>query len=632
MSAGFAQLVERFDAVTRDALASQARDRGLSAQDATRNAGDHAALARLFGDAPPLALVAFDTPGIQDYVFRVHRPIDVRGGSQIVADFTAAPADLPADGASRSLHARLRRPGLDVPADAVIYAGGGGGIVLVPAHKAEAVRAAIESVLAEATQHDLRSAAAALPVWPDDLSRAPAAGDWPPALAQLLDPPAATTRYAATRAVLLALLAERRSQTAALAAPVPVERQAERCDACHARVGDKRRDPDGNETRLCPGCDVRRGVGARAGRGAEQVRTFEDVVAGTGSNALAVIYADGANFGALFRDVQSPAQHRALSDAVDAAFHTAAEQVRELSRDLARDDDDEGIRELRVQMPIRGGDDLVIVLPAVIAMAAVERLLRTIEEQLTAAGHATLRPAFAGAPDATRTAVERLGVGIGVAIADHHFPIRFLLGYAHELLDGAKAHIRRTGQRSAVDFMVLTSGSPLSGSIEKLRERHFLVQPENGEPERLLTQRPYTRAGFERFLDRARALHDVAPSQAFAVREDVLGGYATSLGFWRYQHARSRSGADSWERYRDALGAEMDDVDRLLWQPGEAPASAAAARVRGPVRPIPDRPRVDRPPTRVSTDYLDAVEVRDCLRGVREPAGSSRRSNTGRTA
>ena len=28
------------------------------------------------GDDPSLALVAFDTPGIQDYIFKVRRPVD----------------------------------------------------------------------------------------------------------------------------------------------------------------------------------------------------------------------------------------------------------------------------------------------------------------------------------------------------------------------------------------------------------------------------------------------------------------------------------------------------------------------------------------------------------------------------
>jgi hypothetical protein len=121
------------------------------------------------------------------------------------------------------------------------------------------------------------------------------------------------------------------------------------------------------------------------------------------------------------------------------------------------------------------------------ALPAVREIVPEIERHFDFTKDPRLRDAFEN-PGGLRTAIERLGVGVGIAIADHHFPMRFLLGYAKELLRSAKRKIRESGCRSAVDFMVLTSGNPLSGSIRDLRHLRYRVPARRAEPELRLTR------------------------------------------------------------------------------------------------------------------------------------------------
>ncbi len=551
-----------------------------AARDPGTGTGD---LRELFGGSPPLALVAFDTPGIQDYVFKVSRPVDVFGGSQLVADFTDR--DISKD---FSLFRSLEKLDPKVPPEAVVYAGGGGGLILMPVHQLKPLLEALTDLLSRKTKGDLWTAAAAVAVWPGDLDATPAEPPAVEGLAEVLGPLAESTRYAATTADLFALLGRQRSRRQQLGRAIPFERHGERCSACGERPGKAKRHADGSVEYLCPACDVRRGHGSQTKKVSLQAKTFADVVRDLPVQQLAVLYADGANVGAAFQQLGSPAQHRALSQAVDAAFDRACNKaIDEIP--VIKDDET-----FRTQTPIRGGDDLVLVLPATSALAAARVLMREVERAFDLAKVPLLRDAFAEAPEALRRAIAGFGIGIGIAIADHHFPVSFLLAYAKDLMKHAKKHLRAVcradpGQRSAVDFMVLTSGSPLAASIAKLRERHYQPPPAGGEPGRHITRRPYTREAFESFLQRAALLRAEVPrSQIHALRQELPRGYALSRSLWRYQMARARDGA-GWAAYREAAGVALADVDSLLWQP-EADGW-------------------------VSTDLLDAVEVLDLVDG-----------------
>lgn len=562
MVSNFSRISEDLDAAVRQALALQA---GGSAHE-------------LDESTPPLALVAFDTPGIQSYLFKVRRPVDVSGGSLLVERFN----DLGASGSLPAVGRALSR--CAVPANAVIYAAGGSGLVLVAAKQADKLRQALEDQLSSETGGDLRTVTTALPVWPEDLAQHAFQPELDHPITELLRPRTTASRFAATVATALRQLQRERSRQATFMTSIPGgEDQERRCDACGERPGtNEHRLGGAKDERLCDACERRRELGGGQGR-QDQARTFEDVVAGSGSDMLAMVYADGASFGRAFQQVESMAQFRALSEAVKDTFENARRRILEEVPSLAG----------RYQTHLSGGDDLLLVLPARAAFPATQLLVKEVRNGLSLDRQDLLQAVVADATDGLRHSVEEFGVGVGIVFAEIHFPIRFLFETARELLRSAKGRIRDgiSPCRDAVDFMVLRSGNPLSDSVTELRKRHWFRKPAGGEPELRLTLRPFSYDELERFLIRSRALANHVPaSQIHAMRQEILRGYGQSRSLWRYQHGRAKEDESGWASYRQALGVKLGDVDELLW------------RRDG---------HTDQPS--FSTDFLDAVEVLDVL-------------------
>ncbi len=472
----------------------------------------------------------------------------------------------------------------------VIFAGAGSGLLLVPKHRAEEVSDAIEGALKEATHGDLSTAAAHLLVWPQDLglddgsdsAGQPEQLDSP--VADFLAPPLRTSAYARTLAALYAVLDQRRAEIIPLPQKVPATRQLDRCQACWSRPATETRARGDDQERVCKPC-LDRGQAAGELKRIEQARTTYDLFPEEDQHKrrLAVLYVDGANFGGAFAQVSSPIQHRALSLAVEDAF---AQALKDSLKNC-------GIHEGRYQTPIRGGDDLVILLSAHHAFHFVRLFVPAVEQHLSLEHHPFFKNAFSGSSQELKHALDKLGVGVGIAIADETFPDRLLLRYAKELLTSAKKVIHEKKTRSAVDFLVLRSGNPLNGSIDQLRQDHFQrAAGEKGQakPALHLTQRPYAFADLCKFLDQVEHLARRVPtSQLHAVQRAVDAGYHESRSFFRYQNARD-SKADSqsgWSAYRRARGVSLAQVDQLLWQKREDGV--------------------------LTTDYLDAVEVQDLL-------------------
>ncbi|NJL27231.1 MAG: hypothetical protein HC897_04735 [Thermoanaerobaculia bacterium] len=531
----------------------------------------------VFGERAPLALVGFDTPGLQEYVFKTRRPIDVYGGSRLIADFTNP--QVAREQGAVSLYEAVDPPD-------VVFAGGGSGVLVTAASRAEAIAHRIEEILWKETRQDLHSVAVVLPVWPSDLATTP---DTPThALADLLGSPEPTTAYRRTIHNLFNLLSRARSAKSPMA--IDLGGKERRCQACGERG------LSGSGT-LCSPCDARRGYGFRkkrsdtiAEREVTQPSTFDDLLEGYPQHALAVLYADGANVGGAFQKVASLAEHRRLSVAVEEAFHDARTAALGVIPPPQRGAEGEHRGEaspgLRAQYPICGGDDLVLILPAAGAFVAAEKILEVVEGRFD-----RLRSEKGWSPEVLQ-AIASFGVGIGIAIAAPHFPVRFLLEYAHDLLDSAKAKIRQTpnGGRSAVDFFVLRTGTPLSHSIEGLREKYARNHPSEREKAVFLTCKPYLRTGFHDFLRKTRHLAQVESSQIHIMRREIERGHEVSQSLWRYQHARaSDKDVRGWTSFRRHMKCELADVDGLLWQ-----SVAGGDGKNG-----------------IATDFLDAAEILD---------------------
>jgi hypothetical protein len=514
-------------------------------------------LEEIFRDRPPLALVFFETPGLQDYVFKVQSPIDLFGGSSQVADFTRFEAS--GKTPPLSLFPQLAGPPTSVPVEQVaIFAGAGSGLFLVAANEAERVVAGLEKILAEATAGDLHTRAAALSFWPDELAALPSRSGLEDLFSA--DPRLASqrgkgaSRYAAALASLVGRHQRERSRRQAWPASLSPEQQFTRCEACGGRPAATRRVRGEDVDQLCQPCHNRwkYGIGKRG----EEPRSFEELLGGLEPpvGSLAVIYADGANAGELFARVDTPARHRALSRLVEDALDAAAEAVKRKLSEIFLGDNDE----LRFQTAIKGGDDLVMVVPARGALELAAALIAAFESAIDAAAAG---PAFARGPEGLKKALAGFGLGVGVAVGDLHFPIQFLLDYARELLKNAK-RLTRPDQgsapaRSAVDFLVLRGGTPLSGSVAELRKRH-----QEQESQLALHCRPLGGRDLGLFVKATRALKRVPPAQVQAIRREVPRGRQLSLSLWRYQHARSAE----WEAWRKALDVPLDQIDGKLWR------------------------------------------------------------------
>ncbi|MEM9553454.1 MAG: hypothetical protein AAGC60_04295 [Acidobacteriota bacterium] len=548
---------------------------------------DDASLRMLFGDEPPLALISFDTPGIQRFIFGVQRPVDIEGGSRIVEAFVARdPASLDEDQRPYSLKHVLRA----AAGIAWIYLGGGGGLLLSARGDAEEIIDTIESLLRDATGGTLTSVAAALPVWRGDLRSSDATGVVNDSeLAALLGARVAPSGYVARLASLDALRRRRRGELATSSIDLPSAASRRRCAACGERAGTRE---STKADLLCRSCAARRTVGARAKQGLDQAKSYEVMVEGLDQGAevsdarIAVLYADGANFGAAFRQVADPVEHAALSAAVDQAMRHAVEKATERALDEWPE-----LREgrLRYQTPLRGGDDIVLILPARAALVAALRLINGFETRLTDA---------CDTAGLDRPELARLGLGVGIAVADWMFPVQFSLEWARKLMVSAKRCLRGglgehcdDGARSAVDFTILRATEPLSVEIDTWR-RGLAAQRSNeqGAATRSrdrLTRRPYTASGLREIARRAEALgRHVPPAQIHAMADAVGVGRAVSRNLWRAQHARSQDG-DGWAAYRKALDLSLEDVGEALWS--RAPGSDETAEW--------------------STDYLDQVDL-----------------------
>jgi hypothetical protein len=516
-----------------------------------------AELAGIFRDRPPLALVFFDTPGLQDYVFKVLGPIDIFGGSSQVADFTRHGQN--GITPPLSYFSQLRHP---PPADVTIYAGAGTGLLLVAAREASDTITTLEKILAKETAGDLHSRAEAIFFWPDELAALPG-----PAVDLFSDPDSGAaprqckppSRYAAALAAVIGKHQRERSRRQTWPPTLGPDQQFERCPAC----GGRPTDPDSKRTRgddshlLCKPCHRRWRYGAEIRRDREEPRSFEELLAGLESPVgLAVIYADGANAGGLFSRIDTPARHRALSRTVETALEAAADAVRRKVGEIFPGSDDE----LHFQTKIQGGDDLVMVVPARGVLELAAELIAAFEQTIESA---SAGPAFARGPESLKKALSRFGLGVGIAVGDVHFPIQFLLDYARELMKSAKRLTRRQADgtpqaRSALDFLVLRGGTPLAGSIADLRRKH---QEKKDAP--VLHCRPL-RGGqdLDQFVKATRALRKVAPAQVQAIRRELPRGRELSLNLWRYQHARSAE----WETWRKTLGVPLDQIDGKLWR------------------------------------------------------------------
>jgi CRISPR RNA silencing complex Cmr2 subunit-like protein len=505
-------------AVLVDAMASGAGHR-TSVLEATR---------KTFGTEKPLELVLFDTDRIASYVFESSRPPVIAGASTLL----------------RKLNETIAR---DKYPQAVIFSGGGEGLLLVPAGRGETVCGEIQALYASETKKALSVTTGFLSVGPHDFITE--GGE---------DKTSAGVRLVSGTQAVLSRLRDRvrcKKDERGLEEEI-VAGGRERCVSCRdraegaRRIGDFRdlRDDPRSDGSLCDPCARRWDVGRREIKGI----SFEELVKASGperekAKYIGFLYADGNAMGALFGGLSSLAEIRFLSQAVREVFEKLQSRAKKMAREFAPGTSDD---DLPFVSYLGGGDEAIWILPGSLAIHIATQLQRWIEEESRAI------------TDLPQLLLDQklppfITFGAGLVLCGYTYPVRYQYDLAKDLQKSAKSISCKSGKPvSAIDFEVLTESSPLSETLKSAR----VLTDATEEPKFWRSCRPYTAEEFARLLERMGRLRGKGiTSQLYALQDGVREGKRIFLNFLCYQIARKPAGT----KYQEWLIAcKVDPADR----------------------------------------------------------------------
>jgi hypothetical protein len=538
------------EAVTRvatRALVQRMSDRGEDVPRALVDAiasgqGDRSAIQeqsrRLLGSDPPLDLVLFDTDAIARYVFESSRPPVITGASTILHDLNGKIAD-------------------DFE-PAVIFSGGGEGLLLVEAGRGREICREIERLYQTRTEGALTVTTDFLAVHPYEFISS----------RQEESAKEGVRVVSGTQAVLSRLRDRiRHSKDERTAAFEGIAGYAERCVSCRDRAAGKERIKDFRpdvrfDGALCDPCARRWDVGRKKINGI----SFEELIGDRDSEKskskyIGFLYLDGNSMGSLFGGLSSLSDIRFLSQAVRHVFEGLLTRVEKAVRLFAPEKDG---TDLPLVSYLGGGDEAIWILPAPLAIAVTEKLSSWITRE------------SAAIPDIARLLRSRNGsssltFGAGLVLCGYTYPVRYQYSLAKELQKSAKSMFYRAkGQSpgSSIDFEVLTESSPLSENLEAARA----LSDHTDEPDFWRSCRPYPADGFSEVLKRLRRLKDkdvkLATSQLYALQDGSREGRRIFLNFLRYQIARKPAG-EKYQKWLQAFGVDPGDpaaVERFFVQ------------------------------------------------------------------
>jgi hypothetical protein len=489
---------------------------------------------RSYGAEAPLALVLFDTDRIASYVFESNRPPVLAGASALL----------------RELNDEIR----DAYRDAVIFSGGGEGLLLVAKTRAPATCADIEARFERATGGALRVSTDWVEAWPHDLVA--------------LEPERGGGALLGTRAVLSRLRDRvRRTKDRRWATTEEVPGRLRRCASCRDRAAGEtpisryRADEKGA---LCDPCERRwqKGKDRIAGLSFDKVldeftaRLGRDAAPGSRASYLGFVYADGNAMGLLFGRLGTLAELRFLSLAVGGIFAAVEGRAR---REVERFLGPLPAPRLPFLSFLGGGDEAIWILPGALAVRTVALLPAWLEQE--AAAWPDLARLLA------RAGLERLTAGTGLVLSGPGYPVRYQYELAKALQKNAKklfygATAPHAAGDSAVDFAVLTDSSPWSEDLDSARALAFATEEKGFER----SLRPYTGKRFTELVSWARGVLEpqpgagagVALSQLYALQSGVREGRRVFLNFLRYQIARPPAG-ERFQAWLRSAGCDPSD-------------------------------------------------------------------------
>lgn len=307
---------------------------------------------------------------------------------------------------------------------------------------------------------------------------------------------------------------------------------------------------------------------------------------GAASNGeIAMILADGNRLGQLLRSITDFATYKKfskeLADAVEAAvFETLCLYPAESTK--------AGGHALPWELVFLGGDDVLLITAANIAMDVAILLMQKVEEK-TAELLKSIK-----LQDTDR---KHIDMGAGVVIAPSHFPLVTLFGLAQSLEKSAKrkAYAQKDAPCSTIDFHRLTSdGNPELEQVRKwgLKPKRLpsyaypaKIPGENEPSEYLgcrgktearpedrieLVGRPYTIKECQEVLELARTWRNAGlpNNKIHLLYEALLESPAVAMYSWAKVVGRARDNeAKTWRLLEDVLCSDDQKVrtDRLPW-------------------------------------------------------------------
>ena len=530
----------------------------------------------IFGKKPVAALVGFDADRIQGWVFASERIQVAAGASLLLEDLNKEACSHLASESEISRHLC-----------GLIYSAGGAGILLANARVVRDRGAEKDFCTAIATVLEkkcpgLTFTVAAVPLYAWDLEKSGDGGT-------LKAGPAGLDRFEVVTGLKGALtrlqvrIRERKDGQPKLR-PSGLRREekkllATRCPSCGTRTPDNPAS-EGQEPTPENWCEWCKKV-SRALRKSD--RRFKDkdgnpiTFAGLAERIqqprqyLGFLALDGNGLGRTSREIGSLVELCAFSQAVTAIYRRArrlgeqelkrfcdgenpeASEVETSSGDgaTAEGDAQEQSKSSKAHLSLlTGGDEITLVLPAGAAPAVAHVVATAVEEgfELLTGSGGYLSRAFESNSKVLED-LRRSGSGVGLVLADSHFPVRFLRRYAGLLQKRAKEFCKAQGARSALSWELLTDGSPLTEEPgERKRTDDLTLEGLKQQLEDVVVAR---REGLGQ-----SALHTVLRYRgteelglrsvaAAELREEVLA--QLTANFFRYQLARNSQLAGWWQ-------------------------------------------------------------------------------------
>ena len=450
------------------------------------------------------SVIVWSIDSIHSYVFDTGNAAAIRGASQILEDFD-----------KRTAEGREARDSiLPIAPEQILYCGGGGGMAVVASSEVEAVEAALHRAVTLKTLSATCSFAAA---------------------------PLSIGSFRQLKSVVYQRLSRYRT-LAGTDATVPMQFFELPCQVCGRRaaaVNSPRKNFANRQE--CILCQHRIEVARKdISEGAESL-DFEKIEAASGE--LGVIYLDGNRMGDTLAALASPFDYARFSSALNDCLSKVVDDAIE-AYELKIDPKG---KERGFQVPIQGGDDLVMIVPGDVAVPMARDLLKDFENATDAN------------TDLDELRQRPLGASAGVAVG--RLPIRHLLDEAEAFLESAKNRTYRDEKtRSCLDFGVISDGQPR-------RSGHVAPRLAAKKGTSLLfSAKPYDLRELESFSERRARIQDaktgIAPSQLHACRRMAEAGPNQLRNHLLYQIGRH----EGWKK----LVCDLAKSEKPLTDPDEA--------------------------------------------------------------